>query len=232
MAVASLIVMRDHGLLGRKQSIFYIVSAAAIAAAVLLRTYAGGSLLDAIAEALFVSFISNLFLFPRPIKEWCSALAAPCITLTVFALLGFCVLQVQLFWHSEAGFSQVLNVGIVAVIVMLVSVVLSVSARRLPLKTKPIVVVPQVRREDRIMSEVVLDLVVGFFRFVSDSFQGVFRFLGKMLSIGLRSTMRMLLVGGTAVIPLAVQARLSYWRVRLQVGLNRLSKPWRARTSN
>ncbi len=104
------------------------------------------------------------------------------------------VIAVQLFVAAIArnnGFIQSLNFYGTAMIVMVVSVIIAIAARRLPVVLKSDVTVPVAKPEDRLLSEVVADLLVGFFRLLSSKaaqgrelFVAGYRYVGGWLSVG------------------------------------------------
>jgi membrane associated rhomboid family serine protease len=193
LAVAALMLLGDVGRLRWRDGVFYL---AAFSVMTIAATASGfGSFPVRFVCALAVIAAIWLLLFQSNLDGWWKRLWTP-IVATIVAAMS--VTAGQLFvaaLQRNNGFIQSLNFYGVCMLLMLASVVIAIAARRLPVLKKLSVTVPEPKLEERLMSEVAADLVVGFFRLVGSKLVAA----RDLAVAGGRFIWRWLGVGGTAV---------------------------------
>ena len=167
MAVAALMALSDAGRLRLRYVAFYTGSALAVAAAFILPGHTGVSPFWFAVGAAGSTTSVYVALFVQRLRWWWKSLATPLITLAACFLLGACVNEALVSWQIDPELPKMFAVGLTTVTIMLLSIVVAVAARRLPVQAKPIVIVPKPKAEERIIAEVAVDLIVGFFGFLS-----------------------------------------------------------------
>jgi membrane associated rhomboid family serine protease len=214
MAVAALVLLYDVGLTKIRYKLFYLFAATLTAIAYYALTYSGISPWAAVPALALTAVVGARCFFPRAFKTWGATLATALTTLTIFSVLGFCAGQCVLIAQASAGLAQVLAVALVTATLMILSIWVAIIARRFKPTSKPLVVVPRVAEQDRILSEVVLDLVLGFFRNANAIFHIVVGFVGRWLWFGVSFCARLLWRGVCSV---KAVAGMAYRRVTPRV---------------
>lgn len=213
LAVAAFMLLGDVGRLRMRDCAFYLTAFGAMLFASLAFA---GSYRMIYACAVAVTIGMWVFFFQKSLVSWWKRLWTPIVTTIVAAMT---LSAGQLFvaaLQRNNGFIQSLNFYGVCMLVMLASVAIAIAARRLPVVKQLSVTVPQPKTEDRMLSEVAADLVVGFFVLVSAKLVAV----RDLVVVGGRFVWRWLSVGGAAV---ASSYRL-YAPARLQSVLGGLAK--------
>jgi len=154
LAVAAFMLLGDVGRLRGRDCVFYLAAL-------------GVMLFASLGWAAAITILIWVFLFQKSVVGWWKRLWTPIVTAMVAAMsLTAGQLLVTAFQRNN-GFIQSLNFYGVCMLVMLASVAIAIAARRLPVVKQLPVTVPKPRTEDRMLSEVAADLVVGFFQLVS-----------------------------------------------------------------
>ncbi len=193
LAVAALMLLGDVGRLRWRDGAFYALAFCAMAFVTMASGI--GSYPVRFSCSLAVVCAIWMFFFQSSVSSWWKRLWTPIVTTIVAAMS---LTAGQLFvaaLQRNNGFIQSLNFYGVCMLVMLASVVIAIAARRLPVVKKLSVTVPQPKSEDRLLSEVVADLLVGFFRLVASKFVAA----RDLAVVGGRYIWGWLGVGGAAV---------------------------------
>jgi membrane associated rhomboid family serine protease len=214
MAVAALIVLYDVGLTKIRYKLFYLFMATLTAGSFFVLTYSSVSQMVTVPALALTAVIGTRCFFPRGFKTWEETAGTASITLIVFALLGVCAEQCVLILQGSGGLAQVLAVALVTATIMGLSVLIAIVARGFKPMSKPIVVVPEIAEQDRILSEVVFDLILGFFRNTNAVLHLVVGFVGRWLWFGVGFCARLLWRG---VCSAKALAGMAYRRVTPQV---------------
>jgi membrane associated rhomboid family serine protease len=170
MVVAAVMAVHDVGRLKRKDLAFYVASAAVAAVSAFYLPRAGGMPLWA-ALACGGAMVSAIYgwMFGKPFKAFWTWLGTPLTTMVVLSLTVLAADRSIAAWNDGQGVFQILNIGAVSISLMVATIIAAIAARRLPVVVKLKVTVPVPKPEDRLLSETVVDLVVGFCRFVVTS---------------------------------------------------------------
>jgi membrane associated rhomboid family serine protease len=207
MVVGALMLLADVGRLRWKDMVFYATAALATLIVFLRASSFEHGIIDAVIATVIVSALyMGLFL-----KEVAWKPVTPVLTMLVFLLGGFCVQQGGVAWAAGPGTLQVVEIGVIGMTIMVMSILVAVGAKRLPVVVKPIVIVPKpATPEDRILAEKVADLIVGFFRFIEESLREIIRTAVHVTTFAFNYGCR--LVGkdpSSVLVPPAVLTRMS-----------------------
>ena len=193
LIVAAVMVLRDVGRLRRADVAFY--STALLVVALALISPIPGGLKVKLAVALASVIAVWVFFFQASVCSWWKRLWTPIVTMTVATMSVTAVTLFVAALQRNNGFIQSLNFYGVCMLAMVGSVIVAIAARRLPTVVKSEVTVPQPKTEDRLLSEVAADLVVGFFSLLSSkAVEGraltvvACRYVGGWLRIGWTAT--------------------------------------------
>ena len=198
MAVAAAIAMFDVGLLRRKLLAFYAITFAMTCGAAMIPTHGWMTGAPVVVAMIALTVATHLRLLGQPWKEWRSSVNISLMTLAVTSLLRLCVQELVSTANHSAGLNQDLHFGAAVIIVMVVSVVVAIAARMLPVVVKPVVIVPVPRKEDRIFSEVVFDSIGAALSFLGEMFWKGVDFVTDMYAAGRR-------IGTTKVVPALIE---------------------------
>ena len=164
MVAAAYMLVSDVGRLRARDLSFYGIVAMIACAAVFMPIGLGAWTI--LALSLTAVLTVWLVFFQNTAKGWWKRLGTPVATMAV-AFMGATALKLSLAaWAGKMGLMQSLNIYGAAMLVMLATVVIAVAARRLPVVVKPKVICPVPKTEDRMLSEVAADLIVGACRYV------------------------------------------------------------------
>lgn len=202
MIVAAFMLLSDAGRLRVRDFIFYGVTIAATVAMVLFPMGMGyWTRLIVVTSMVLLTWVA---LFQRPFTGFWQRLGTPAATLMTAILLGFAVDRSIAAAELAQGPLQAVNVYSVCVFVMLATVVMAVAARRLPLAVTPKVITPIYKGEDRLLSEVVYDLVGAFFGWASATAKNLLFTAFRLVAM----SWAMLATAYRNYAPMAVQQRL------------------------
>ncbi len=165
MLVAALMTVYDVGRFRLRDKAFYLVVLAAVVVAA-MRPFNVGTL-TALAATFAVVISVWVFFFQKEVGGWWKRLWTPIVTMMVAYLSVTAVQLLTSAFQRNNGFVQSLTFYGVAMVVMVASIIIAIAARRLPVVVKSAVTVPVPKTEDRLLSEVCADLLVGFFRMLS-----------------------------------------------------------------
>lgn len=189
MIVAAVMALRDVGR-ARKVDVAFYSAATFIVALTLAVPFAVGVHIK-LAAALAVVIAVWVFFFQKSVSSWWKRLWTPITTTIVSTMSVAAALLFVAALQRNNGFIQSLNFYGVCMLVMLATVIVTIAARRLPVVVKSEVTVPEPRSEDRMLSEVAADLVVGFFRLLSSKAEEgraltvvACRYIGGWLRVG------------------------------------------------
>jgi len=215
MAVAAVMLLKDVGRLRLRDMSFYLVGALAAVLA-FVQPLGGVSpwLWYAVASSgvlvIWVSFFQNTF------SGWWKRLSTPIVTMFVAYLGGIAFERGVAASKLAPGLLQSFNVYGVCVLIMVATVVIAIAARRLPVITAQPVTMPIPAIKDRLLSEVVADLVIAFFRFIARGLSHgrallmtVLSYLTKMLGLVLGVGGSVIASGYARITPVSLKARLS-----------------------
>lgn len=220
MLVAALMTVYDVGRFRLRDKVFYLVVLAAVGVAAMRPANIGT--LPALAATFAVVVAVWVFFFQKEVVGWWKRLWTPIVTMMVAYLSVTAVQLMFVAFQRNNGLIQSLTFYGVAMVVMVVSIIIAIAARRLPVVVKSAVTVPVPKTEDRLLSEVCADLLVGFFRLLSKKaveVRGLIALACRYVGGWLRQGWAMVAAVYVRVTPTGLQTKLA----RLAAGIAALS---------
>lgn len=166
MVVAALMLVGDVGRARLKHLLFYGLALLAVTGAIVQPAVVGLPFwMWHVSAIALVAFVWLAF-YQASFSGWWKKLGTPLTVLVVAYMFVLAVGRGVEFFQLNMGILQAMNAYAVCLLLMLAAIAIAIACRRLPVVKASPVTVPVPKEEDRLLSEVALDCIVGAFRFI------------------------------------------------------------------
>jgi hypothetical protein len=191
MATAALMALSDAGRLKMKDVAFYLASCAVLYAALVVKLMLPAVSVFVLLPAALVAAIAIYAVrYKHGVAPWYESLATPLTTMVVAGMVLVALEQLVEICLSHSADWQTVHVGVISALAMIGSIIVAIAARKLPIVKKPIVIVPVPKHDERILGEVVADLVVGFCRLIAKAVSAPATACGAIMRRGAQALTR------------------------------------------